>query len=96
MAQLHRTLVHHEALGLVRDARIVWREAVRGEEKDGVARPPAGFSFRDGDRIAAATLVALWEMRHAHLIAVMDGHLTLTPAGWDRLSEWDETKQRTN
>lgn len=96
MALLHRTPVHHEALELVRDRRIVWREALRGEEKDGVPRPPAGFSFSDGDRLAAATLVALWEMQHAHLIAVHGNYLTLTDAGWGRLSEWDDTKQRTN
>lgn len=91
---LRRTPLHHQALQLIRDGQIVWQEALSSDEKDGVPRRSAGFRYVNDARLRPDLLVAAWEMRQAHLITVADGHLSITPFGSQRLSEWDATKVR--
>lgn len=82
---LHRTPIHHEALGKVRDGRIRWRlgKAVGG----------GWFTYTDGQLADQSTLVALWELLRERLIEKRGPGVFLTDAGHARLSEWAATRR---
>lgn len=92
---LHRTPIHHEALRLIRDGRVVWRPADPPSSK---AQPAphrsAGFAYAAGKRLDHSMLVALYELRAHRFVAVVDDVAGLTADGWARLSEWDSTRAR--
>lgn len=78
---------------MVRDGRVKWRsEEPAPPSKAPVPRQPAGFVQATGGRLEPHLLVALWELRHAHLITVDGAVVLLTVDGRARLSEWDATR----
>jgi hypothetical protein len=91
---LHRTPVHHEALRLIRDGRVVWRPTDPPSSTP-TPRRSAGFSYLGGKRLGHGMLVALYELRANRFIAVVDDDAGLTADGRARLSEWDSTKAGT-
>lgn len=93
---LHRTPVHHEALGLIRDGRVVWRPTDPPSLSSTTApRRSAGFSHVGGKRLDHGMLVALYELQANRFIAVVDDVAGLTADGRARLSEWDASKAGT-
>lgn len=84
--KLHRTPVHHTAAEMVRNGAIRWQ----------VGKTAGGgwFIHANGAFPAAEVLVALAEMRQAHLIERSGTDVVLTEAGEARLSEWDATRMR--
>lgn len=77
------TPVHHEALEHVQAHKIEWR-ARSGQY--------GRFAYRNGGEITdPLTAVALYQLRDAALIRVEDPAVLITPAGIQRLSEWERT-----
>lgn len=88
---LHRTPVHRNALLLVQEGGVVWRQA--GPPAP-IPRRSEGFSHANGSRFKPNFLVALWELKFAGLIEAGDDlSVSLTVDGKARLAEWDATRQ---
>jgi hypothetical protein len=85
---LHRTSIHHQVLGMVRDGRVSWRPAEVPQHPCRPARS-AGFVHLSGGHLE---LSVLWELRQHDLITVDGGSVSLSKTGEARLSEWDDTR----
>jgi hypothetical protein len=89
MAALHRTPLHHQVAGLVRDGRVKWRLAVPAGPKPVRSE---GFTPVNGGFYEHHFLVALYELMQHKLIEKRGERVTLTDAGRARLAEWDATR----
>lgn len=87
MAALHRTPVHAAMLDAVTDERIVWNPALGGGG--------GGLEFRARRlHLDFHQRHALWEMRHAGLIAVDGTTVVVTAQGGERRLRWQAAGAR--